>query len=767
MTGSSGIVLADDDDDLYHGYWDGVARVLGPPWTRLPSLTIGFLGVQVLWSVEMSYASPYLVSLGMSRSGMAAVFLAGPLSGLIVQPMIGIIADNSKSRFGRRRPFIFAGAVLCCCATLLLGYTKSVASIFAPSGSLTHNVFTVWLAVLAIYGIDFSINAVQALDRALIVDILPTSEQPNGNAWAGRMVAIGSVVGFYVGNIDLPSIFPFLGHAQLQVVSVIASFLLLGTHMWAAWCVKERVLVATHGPTKTLGQQVVELWHTFRRLPLTIYRICLIQFFSALAWFPVLFYTSLYIGELYKRSLPDTVADDADVDAEATRLGSRALFYSALVALVANLVTPFFVIQDEPGVKASIVRGSRWRQWIKVPRIRLVTLWAFSHAVFAGCMWATYFTTSVSGATFVMALTGFCAAVGQWASFTLLAEAILCHPSMPLLEAEAALELGCHLGELGPELEQEFSGSDTELIATRRHRHINRGPRSLEGGMVDNDCDENIEEMERRELFEGWGEDNAESEGDYEIDDAHTSGGLQSQTLFDADTENDYQERGAGHRRAREEVDDGKYRKPISDEWKDNEREELINSENPHSSVGQRSPRLQEAEAFEPDLHPLVRGPQRRGRRRFSESRGKGKGLSAQAGTILGIHNIFIVLPQFLVTGLSSFIFAVLDPEKSVLHGHRPGSPMPIGAPGNGTTGLGVDVGAEGTGNGLAELGRHLSSRAVQVVGEKVVQQLLRARAEGEDNIATTGDPNAIAVIFSLGGIASIVAFVLTCRLAR
>ncbi|KAI6041575.1 major facilitator superfamily domain-containing protein [Pisolithus marmoratus] len=746
MTGSSGLVLADDDGGLDHRHWAGVARVQGPSWARLPSLTVGFFGVQVLWSVEMSYASPYLVSLGMSKSGMAAVFLAGPLSGLVVQPLIGIIADNSKSRFGRRRPIIFAGAVLCCCATLLLGYTKSVASIFVPSGSLAHDVLTVWLAVLAIYCIDFSINAVQALDRALIVDILPTSEQPSGNAWAGRMLAIGSVVGFYVGNVNLPAIFPFLGNVQLEVVSVIASLSLISTHLWAAWCVKERVLIATHGPTKTLRQEVVELWRTFRQLPRTIYQICVIQFFSSLAWYPVLFYTSLYIGELYKRSLPNVVADDVDIDTEATRLGSRALFYSALVALVANLTAPSFVIQDEPAVETNVLQRRGWRRWIKVPRIRLLTLWAISHTVFAGCMWATYFTTSVTAATFVIALTGFCAAVGQWAPFALLAEAILSNSSTPLLESEAALELGCPIGELG----QEAIGGDTEPIALRRHHSVQRGPGSFEGGMVEY---ENTEEMERRELFEGWGEDNTGSEGDYEIDDAHSSRGLRPQTLFDADPENDYRGRAGRHWEGADEGSElGSDRERTSGEWKGDEREELINSKHLHPGGGERLSRLQAVDVLGPDVHRVASS---QGRGRFSGGRGKGRGLSAQAGTILGIHNIFIVLPQFLVTGLSAFIFSLLDPEKSVLHGHHPGSAMPIGAPGNGTIALSVD-GVDGPG---------LSSRAFQMVGKKVVQ-LLSARAEGEDGIASS-NPNAIAVVFSLGGFASIAAFVLTCRLAR
>lgn len=104
-----------------------------------------------------------------------------------------------------------------------------------------------------------------AVDRALIVDALPTSAQANANAWGARMLGIGSVAGFFVcvpdfplvpssifftynpnrGNLDLPRIFPFLGSAQLEVLSVIASLVLLGTHFVTAATVKERVLVSS------------------------------------------------------------------------------------------------------------------------------------------------------------------------------------------------------------------------------------------------------------------------------------------------------------------------------------------------------------------------------------------------------------------------------------------------------------------------------------------------------------------------------------------
>jgi solute carrier family 45, member 1/2/4 len=110
--------------------FQGKPRIFGPRLTHLPTLTVGMLGVSMFWSVEMGYASPYLLSLGLSKSSMAAVFVAGPLSGLVVQPLMGAFADNSTSRFGRRRPYMLVGTGICVVAMLLLGFTRGVAAVF-------------------------------------------------------------------------------------------------------------------------------------------------------------------------------------------------------------------------------------------------------------------------------------------------------------------------------------------------------------------------------------------------------------------------------------------------------------------------------------------------------------------------------------------------------------------------------------------------------------------------------------------------------------
>lgn len=111
-----------------------------------------------------------------------------------------------------------------------------------------------------------------------------------------------------------------------------------------------------------------------------------------LGWFPVLFYTTVYIGELHKSASPvpdpsDTTAVRA-LEAEATRLGSRALLYSALLSLAANIALPFFVSearQRKPALSPLVTNGT----WIERFQVHLASLWAASHLIFALCMGAT------------------------------------------------------------------------------------------------------------------------------------------------------------------------------------------------------------------------------------------------------------------------------------------------------------------------------------------------------------------------------------------
>ncbi|KAL1760739.1 major facilitator superfamily domain-containing protein [Schizophyllum commune] len=651
MTGFSALPVAEEGGEDYEDStrWAGVPRILGPKWAQLPILTVGLLGVQLFWSVEMSYASPYLLSLGMSKSAMAVVFVAGPLSGLVMQPLIGVLADNCTSRLGRRRPYMIGGVILCSCAMLLLGYTRPIAAIFTGYDNAANDRWTIALAVLAVYIIDFAINAVQAVDRAILVDTLPPTAQASGNAWAARMLGIGSVVGFFAGNVDLPSYFTWLGSNQLGVLSVIVIFWLVLVHAITVTSVKERILLKrTYVQNLFMihTREFKDIFANVFRLPRTIKQIFTVQFFAWIGWFPVMFYTSVYIGDLYKRSAAQAHIEAND--AEGTRLGARALFYMGAVSLFANVVLPAFVAET-----ASKSRSGTPLPVLKKPsrfvvparlKVHLATLWAASHVVFAACMLGTFFVDSVAGGTLLVAVTGFSWAITQWAPFSLLGEAILLEPAGP---TDASIRLA---DVRASEERQRFlvagDSDDEEEIGVHRRRSTDNSRGSLDrsrSGFADDDIGNGFAHDEQGNGFAHNGHGN----------------GLAHDDSFAHESGNGF-------------------------------------------------------------------------------AAGAGGGLAAKAGIILGIHNLFIVIPQFIVTGVSSIIFAIFDPDQSVLHGGHGGIPMHNST----TTEDGSDAAASGD----------LAFRA------------LAYRAEEENN---GGGSNSVVYIFRLAGFSAVIAAVLCWRLAR
>jgi solute carrier family 45 protein 1/2/4 len=99
-----------------------------------------------------------------------------------MQPIVGVIADRSTSKYGRRRPVMVIGSLVVAACLLVLGWTKEIVGHFIVEGEFRKTI-TIFVAVLAIYAVDFAINAVQACCRSLIVDTLPIPKQQAGSSW--------------------------------------------------------------------------------------------------------------------------------------------------------------------------------------------------------------------------------------------------------------------------------------------------------------------------------------------------------------------------------------------------------------------------------------------------------------------------------------------------------------------------------------------------------------------------------------------------------
>ena len=125
-------------------------------------LTLSIGGLQVAWGVELSNGTPYLLSLGLSKSLMALVWIAGPMSGALVQPYIGILSDRCRSPWGKRRPFMAGGTVATVISLICLAWVREIVGGFlglfgADRESQGVKTSIIVVAVLLVYVLDFAI----------------------------------------------------------------------------------------------------------------------------------------------------------------------------------------------------------------------------------------------------------------------------------------------------------------------------------------------------------------------------------------------------------------------------------------------------------------------------------------------------------------------------------------------------------------------------------------------------------------------------------
>ncbi|CAF9912907.1 MAG: Allantoicase [Alectoria fallacina] len=181
-------------------------------------LTCGGAGLQVIWSVIRSNGAPYLVSLGLSKSLTALVWLAAPLCGVVVQPIVGILSDRTRSRWGRRKPFIVGGTIGVIVSTLALAFLTSPLSGDAQ-GQGPRNL-VILLAIALIYAMNISIQPIQAGLRTLIIENCPAHQQTQAAAWTSVLMDAGHAIAMRqpLAAIETVNATPMMS-ADLTVIS--------------------------------------------------------------------------------------------------------------------------------------------------------------------------------------------------------------------------------------------------------------------------------------------------------------------------------------------------------------------------------------------------------------------------------------------------------------------------------------------------------------------------------------------------------------------
>ncbi|EXM24345.1 hypothetical protein FOTG_08767 [Fusarium oxysporum f. sp. vasinfectum 25433] len=336
--------------------WSGQPAIRGnSEAVRMILLSFVTIGITFTWGIEMTYCTPYLLNLGLTKSNTSLVWIAGPLSGLIVQPVVGVIADE-----------------------------------------------------------------IMSCSKSLIVDTLPIDKQQTGAAWSSRMSAIGHMIAYGAGAVDLLKLFgTTLGDTQFKQLTVISTIALLSSTSLTCWAVTERVLVASK-PTQHEGRFKVfrQIWSTLLNLPPRIQAICWAQFWAWIGWFPFLFYSTTWVGETYFRyDVPADARKSKDTLGAIGRIGSTALVMYSVITFAGAWILPMFVQSPEDNSfthrPPQAIAGFLTR-FNKV-KPDLLTAWMLGHIMFAASMSLAPFATSFRFATVLVCLCGIPWTLAMWA----------------------------------------------------------------------------------------------------------------------------------------------------------------------------------------------------------------------------------------------------------------------------------------------------------------------------------------------------------------
>uniref|UniRef100_A0A7S3ABJ4 Major facilitator superfamily (MFS) profile domain-containing protein n=2 Tax=Rhodosorus marinus TaxID=101924 RepID=A0A7S3ABJ4_9RHOD len=332
--------LAESDDAV-----KGLAEDEGPlaPKSSLFGVAVGLLGMQFAWSVQIGYVTKALLELGVSRQFVALAWLAGPIAGIVMQPIVGWYSDRNTSRFGRRRPFIVVGVILAVFMMIIFGFGDKIGKIL---GDTDDHKRAIIVSVTAFWFLDFAINAAQGPVRTLLVDIAPPSQQAEGNSYLALGTSLGNFLGSLMGSLDLKKVFSFF-HNDVSAIYTLGAFVLLAS---AVVCVIfARETPATAEEIEVIQNSTENGFSALRRAcaeaPSAYWKIYGINCFTWFAWFTLFIYGTSWVGAevMGGSESAEEGTESRTIYDDGVRLGNLGFSLQSVVSIVYSIMLNFLM----------------------------------------------------------------------------------------------------------------------------------------------------------------------------------------------------------------------------------------------------------------------------------------------------------------------------------------------------------------------------------------------------------------------------------------
>jgi len=261
-------------------------------------MSFGFMGIQCGFGLQNGNASRILEDFGAKVHQLSWFWLVAPLTGMLVQPLIGYFSDKTWTRMGRRKPYFLAGTLFCCIAIVAL---PNSAAWFAGKSALLFGA--TFLALM-----DASINVAMEPFRALVADNLNDEQRTLGFSIQTFLIGIGAVLGSWLPWLltNVGGISNQAPHGQVAD-NVVYSFYLgavffLGTILVTVLFAKEydpETYAKYHGNNTNNEEKagLMEIFRDFGRMPKAMLRLGLVQFFSWFGLFCMWVYTTKGIAQ--------------------------------------------------------------------------------------------------------------------------------------------------------------------------------------------------------------------------------------------------------------------------------------------------------------------------------------------------------------------------------------------------------------------------------------------------------------------------------------
>ena len=254
---------------------------------QILSLSMGFLGIQFGYALQNANASRILQGFGADIEQLSWFWLAAPLTGMIIQPIIGHYSDQTWTRLGRRRPFFLAGAVLAAIALVLM-----------PNAGIFAGVLpAMFVGAGFLMIMDASINVAMEPFRALVADMLPAEQTTVGFSVQSFLIGIGAVIGSWLpyvlaewfgisktapeGEVPQNVIFSFYIGAAVLIITI----------LWTVFTTKEyspeelQTFESEEKRVEKKNPKFSDIFKDMATMPKTMKQLSVTQFFTWIALF--------------------------------------------------------------------------------------------------------------------------------------------------------------------------------------------------------------------------------------------------------------------------------------------------------------------------------------------------------------------------------------------------------------------------------------------------------------------------------------------------